>query len=147
MKLKPQIIKAPDGSDLVVLTKAEYEILTGLLDEDSEDVAIFDERMAELRSGKAAFLPPEVSQLMLRGDSLLKALRKWRDQTQMYLEFKTGLSQSYISDLESGKKQGTPETLRKIAEVLDVDPAWLLPEDEGTAREDPSAIPASSSRT
>ncbi len=42
---------------------------------------------------------------MLSDDSLLKALRTWRGQTQIDLEFKTTLSQSYISDLESGKSR------------------------------------------
>lgn len=125
MTINPQFIKAPDGSELVVITRAEYDALVNRLDEDEEDVAIFDARMAELQSGGAAPLPREVAQLMLNGDSLLKALRKWRDQTQLYLEFKTGLSQSYISDLESGKKQGTPETLRKIADALQIEPKWL----------------------
>lgn len=125
MTINPQFIKAPDGSELVVITRAEYDALVNRLDEDEEDVAIFDARMAELQSGGAAALPREVAQLMLNGDSLLKALRKWRDQTQLYLEFKTGLSQSYISDLESGKKQGTPETLRKIADALQIEPKWL----------------------
>jgi DNA-binding Xre family transcriptional regulator len=125
MNINPQIIKAPDGSELVVITRAEYDALISRLDEDEEDVAIFDARMAELKKDEAAVLPQEVAQLMLNGDSLLKALRKWRDQTQLYLEFKTGLSQSYISDLESGKKQGTPETLRKIAAALEIEPKWL----------------------
>jgi hypothetical protein len=125
MNINPQIIKAPDGSELVVITRAEYDALVNGLDEDEEDVAIFDARMAELKNGQAEVLPPEVAQFMLNGDSLLKALRKWRDQTQLYLEFKTGLSQSYISDLESGKKQGTPESLRKIAAALEIEPKWL----------------------
>jgi transcriptional regulator with XRE-family HTH domain len=36
----------------------------------------------------------------------------------------TQLAQGYISDLESGKKKGAPETLKKIAIALKVDPAW-----------------------
>jgi predicted transcriptional regulator len=96
-----------------------------MTDEDEEDVAIFDVRMAELKAGGDATLPGEVARLMLDGDSLLKALRTWRGQTQIDLEFKTTLSQSYISDLESGKKQGTPEMLRKIAAALEIEPRWL----------------------
>lgn len=63
---------------------------------------------------------------MLRGDSLLKAVRNWRDQTQSYIEFKTGIGQGYLSDLESGRRKGTPETLTKLAEALDVPREWFV---------------------
>jgi transcriptional regulator with XRE-family HTH domain len=63
---------------------------------------------------------------MLRGDSLLKALRNWRDITQMELSFRTNLSQNYISELESGRRKGTKETLALIAEKLNVDKSWLI---------------------
>lgn len=81
--------------------------------------------MAELAAGHDARLPPEVSAAMLRGESLLKALRNWRDVTQMQLSFKTGLGQGYISDLEAGRRKGTKETLALIAKELDVDENWL----------------------
>ena len=122
-----QTFKTPDGTEMVIITKAEFDRLASFVDEDEEDVAIFDERMAELKSEKASLLPAEVSKMMLRGDSLIKALRKWRELNQLDMVQLTGLAQGYISDLESGKKKGTPETLRKIATALKVDPAWLDP--------------------
>ena len=127
--MNPQIIKAPNGDELVVLTRAEYDALVAAAepyDEDADDAAIFDQRMAELKAGIDARLPPEVTSAMLRGDSLLKALRNWKDITQMELSFRTNLSQNYISDLESGKRKGTKETLSLIAEKLKVDKNWLI---------------------
>lgn len=126
--MDPQIIKAPNGEELVVLTRAEYDALIAAAepyDEDADDAAIFDERMAELAAGHDARLPPEVSAAMLRGDSLLKALRNWRDITQMYLSHKTGLGQGYISDLEAGRRKGSKETLAQIAKALNVEESWL----------------------
>jgi hypothetical protein len=123
----PQIIRTPNGEELVVLPRAEYEALLARGDQDAEDaddVAIYDARKAELAAG-GGVLPPEVSAAVLRGDSRLKAVRKWRDQTQMDLESKTGIGQGYLSDLESGRRKGTPETLAKLAEVLDVPVAWI----------------------
>ena len=125
MAVKPRIFRAPDGTEMVILTKSEFDRLTSLVEEDEEDVAIFDERMAELKNSNASVLPAEVSQMMLRGDSLLKALRKWRNLNQLDMAPLTGLTQGYISDLESGKKKGSPETLRNIAKALKIDPAWL----------------------
>jgi hypothetical protein len=124
---EPQIIRTPSGEELVVLPRAEYEALLARADhdaEDADDVAIYDARKADLAAG-GAVLAPEVSAAVLRGDSRLKAIRKWRDKTQQYLEFKTGISQGYLSDLESGRRKGTPETVARLAQVLNVPVEWI----------------------
>jgi len=123
----PQIIRTPSGEELVVLTRAEYEALLDRADheaEDAEDVAIYDARKAELAAG-GVVLPPELSAAMLRGDNRLKAIRQWRDKTQQHLRFKTGIGQGYLSDLETGRRTGTPETIAKLAQALDVPIDWL----------------------
>ncbi len=123
----PQIIRTPSGEELVVLPRAEYEALRERADhdaEDADDVAIYDSRKAELAAG-GIVLPPEVSAAMLRGESRLKAIRNWRDETQLHLSFKTGIGQGYLSDLENGRRSGTPETIAKLAQALDVPVEWL----------------------
>ena len=123
----PQIIRTPNGEELVVLPRAEYEALLERADhaaEDADDVAIYDARKAELIAG-GVVLPPEVSAAILRGDSRLKAIRKWRDKTQLHLESKTGIGQGYLSDLESGRRTGSPETIAKLAQALEVPVEWL----------------------
>jgi hypothetical protein len=123
----PQIIRTPSGDELVVLPRAEYEALLARADpdaEDADDVAIYDARKAELAAG-GVVLPPEVSAAILKGESRLKAIRNWRDETQLHLSFKTGIGQGYLSDLESGRRTGTPETIAKLAQALDVPAAWL----------------------
>ena len=120
----PQIIRTPGGEELVVLSRAEYEALLERADhdaEDAEDVAIYDARKA---AGEGV-LPPEVSAAILRGESWLKAIRNWRDETQLHLSFKTGIGQGYLSDLESGRRTGTPETIAKLAHALSVPVDWL----------------------
>ena len=39
--------------------------------------------------------------------------------------FKTGIGQGYLSDLENGRRSGTPETIAKLAQALDVPVMWL----------------------
>ncbi|MEQ1695533.1 MAG: helix-turn-helix transcriptional regulator [Hyphomicrobiaceae bacterium] len=91
-------------------------------EEDPADIAMYDARKGEA----SPHLPPEVSALMLRGDSLLKAVRNWRGLTQQMIEQKTGIGQGYLSDLESGRRKGTHETLVKLSEVLDVPREWFV---------------------
>ncbi len=93
-------------------------------DEDAHDIAIYDARKAELAKG-GDLLPPKVSAAILRGESRLKAIRNWRDETQLHLSFKTGIGQGYLSDLETGRRTGTPETIAKLAVALDVPVEWL----------------------
>ena len=76
----PQIIRTPNGEELVVLPRAEYEALVERAEhqaEDDDDVAVYDARKAELAAG-GVVLPPEVSVAVLRGESRLKAIRNWR---------------------------------------------------------------------
>jgi len=123
----PQIILTPGGEELVVLPRADYEALVARADhdaEDADDVAIYDARKAELAAG-GVVLPAEVSAAILRGDSRLKAIRNWRGETQLHLNAITGIGQGYLSDLESGRRTGTPETIAKLAQALNVPVEWL----------------------
>ncbi len=132
VELKPKFLEVGDGNRLVVLTEAEYNTLIDALsdaEEDAADAAVYRERKAMMAKEANPLLPAEVSAAILRGDRLLKALRGWRDMTQMHLSHRTGLTQSYLSDLEAGKRGGTAEVWAKIAEALKVPPEWLLPRD------------------
>jgi len=123
----PQIILTPNGEELVVLPRAEYEALLKYADpdaEDADDAAIYDARKAELAGG-GAVLPPKVSAAILKGESRLRAIRKWRCMTQQLLNSATDISQGYLSDLENGRRTGSPETIAALAKALDVPMEWL----------------------
>jgi ribosome-binding protein aMBF1 (putative translation factor) len=89
------------------------------------DVALFDERMAELRKRPTALLPAEVSAALVRGKTLIRALRDWRGIRQQELAAKTGLGQGYLSDIERSRSHGSPEAREAIARALDVPEDWL----------------------
>jgi ribosome-binding protein aMBF1 (putative translation factor) len=124
---EPQIIRAPSGDEMVVITRAEYDALlvAAAYDEDAEDVAIYDARKTELSTGRDSPLPQAVSDLILKGDSLVKALRRWRDLTQSELAATANVSQGYLSDIESRRRTGAPETLHRLAEALNIPSQWL----------------------
>ena len=126
--MKPQFITTPGGEELVVIPRADYDAMIAALsdaEEDAVDVAIYDARKAEMVCGANAALPVEVSAAMLRGASLLTALRKWRGLTQNDLANRLEISQGYLSDLESGRRKGASETLEALASALDAPRAWF----------------------
>jgi len=126
----PQVIRTAAGEELVVLSRAEYDDLVAraaAADEDDDDVAAYDARKAGLAVGVDATLPAAVSALMLKGDTLLRAIRKWRALSQIDLAERSGIGQGYLSDLESGRRAGSADTIEALAKALDVPSAWLTP--------------------
>ena len=124
----PQTIVTPNGEELVVLTRADYDRLTALAamaGEEATDVAAYDAAVADLAAGRDERLPEEVSAWLLRGAGLVAAIRKWRGMRQTELAERAGVSQGYLSDLESGRRKGAKETLEAIARALDVPAGWL----------------------
>jgi hypothetical protein len=123
-----QIIHSPTGEEMVVLSRAQYDALVALAaeaEEDAHDVAMYDARKAALASGKDFLLPPEVSAFILKGDSLLRATRRWRRLSQAHVAQLAEVGQGYLSDLENRRRTGTPETLEKLAKALSVPLNWL----------------------
>jgi hypothetical protein len=100
------------------MERADHEV------EDVDGIAIDDARKAELAADGGA-VPAEVSAAILRGDSRLKAIRNWRGETRRQLNFNTDIGQGYPSDLESGRRAGTPETIAKLAQAVNAPVEWL----------------------
>jgi Helix-turn-helix domain len=123
---EPQIIRSPSGEEMVVIPRKEYDrLVAAAYDEDADDVAIYDARKRELTGDPDALLPAPVSQSILKGLSLLKALRHWRGLSQSVLAANAGIGQGYLSDLENRRRSGTPETLERLARALDVPVKWI----------------------
>jgi len=60
----------------------------------------------------------------------LKSLRKDRKFTLKELAAKTGVSISFLSQVERGKSSVTLESLKKIADALDVNPSVFFAKDD-----------------
>jgi DNA-binding XRE family transcriptional regulator len=71
-------------------------------------------------------LPNEVVDEIYAGqETPIKILRKYRKVTQADLAKAAGLSRPYLTEIESGKKNGSVKALTHIANALDV-PVSLL---------------------
>ena len=112
-----QVIVTPSGERLVVLPEADYEALVEAA-EDVEDrltFARFEERFA---AGEEELLPADMVERMVKGESPVRVWREHRGFSATALAEKAGIAQPYLSQIETGKREGTVETYRKIAAAL-----------------------------
>lgn len=114
------IFKTPSGDEMVILPRAEYE---RLVDENAmaRDVAAYDRVHERLARGEEELIPSEIVDRLLDGENKVKVWRSYRGLSARALAEKTGLSASYISELESGRKEGSIAAMKKIATALGLD--------------------------
>ena len=62
----------------------------------------------------------------------MKSIRIKKGISQMELSLRSELSQSFIANIEKGKKQPSVITLIRIAEALEVKPQDFFPESQGS---------------
>jgi len=123
-----QIIRTGSDEEWVVIPRRDYDALVALANdatEDEDDVAVYDARKADAAASGDTPLPEPIGAALLRGDSLVKAIRRWRGLSQTAVAERAGIGQGYLSDLESRRRSGTPDTFEKLAKALDVPIAWL----------------------
>ena len=105
--MKPQIITNSDREPaFAVIPYDEYRVLMERLDllEDLRDSKAFGEKLAR---GEEEVIPVEVVERLVDGESPVKVWREHRGLTQEELGEQVGLSGSYLSQIESGKREGT----------------------------------------
>jgi DNA-binding XRE family transcriptional regulator len=132
----------------VVLARADWDRIVELLEgseaaeelaEDAGDIAA----VAVARAEDAAFgariatergtpveitIPVEIVEAKLEGVHPIRAWRNYRDWTQLYLSVKSGVGRDLIAQIETRRKNGSVETLDRLARALGV-PMEALIED------------------
>ena len=66
-------------------------------------------------------IPAEVADRIIDGENKIRVWREYRRMSGKDLAEKTGLAPPYISQLETGQREGTIETFKKIAAALRID--------------------------
>ena len=66
----------------------------------------------------------------------IRRIRKSKNLSQLELSVKANRSQSFLANLETGKKEPSAMTLIRIAEALEVSPRDFFPESESGAGAD-----------
>jgi DNA-binding XRE family transcriptional regulator len=114
-----QIITTPSGERLVVLPEADFDLLLAAAEDaaDSEAIRLFEQKLA---AGEEEFIPSEYVYRMLDGENRVAVWREYRGMTSKQLAEAAGITQAYLSQIETGKRDGTVGTMKKIAEALKV---------------------------
>ena len=117
--MKAQIIEKNGRPEFAVIPYEDYRHFLELL-EDEADAQVVAEFHEAYTAGREFLVPDEIVRRELAGESPIKLWREHRGLTQQELARRVGISKPYLSQIETGKRQGTVETLSAIARSLDV---------------------------
>ena len=115
-----QIIANNGVPEYAVVPIADYRALiekAELLD----DVAAFDKAEAALAAGEDELVPSDIAASLLANVNAVKVWREHRGMSQVVLAEAAGLSQAYIAQIETGKREGRIDAYKAIASALGVD--------------------------
>ncbi|MBX9907148.1 MAG: helix-turn-helix transcriptional regulator [Beijerinckiaceae bacterium] len=115
--MNAQIIMTPNGERMVMLPEADYRLLLAAA-EDASDMAVVRAFRERLAAGDEELLPAALVDRILTGENPVRVWREHRGMTITELAKTAGLSQPYLSQIESGARQGTTDTLAAIAGAL-----------------------------
>jgi DNA-binding XRE family transcriptional regulator len=104
---------------MVTIPRAEYDRLREAA-EDLADLQAYDRAKAALEAGDDELIPAEYVNRLLNGDSPLRVYRGLRCLTQAALAQAAGVNRVTVAEIETGRKQGSVATLRKLADALGV---------------------------
>jgi len=112
-----QIIKTPQGEEMAVLPKADYDKLLEAF-EDREDIAAARTFREKLAAGEEELIPAEFVNRMIDGESKIKVWRDYRGMSAKALADAAGISAAYLSQIEKGAREGSLDAMKKIAGAL-----------------------------
>ncbi len=106
-----------DGT--ITIDRHEYDRLREAA-EELADLHAYDRAKANLASGAEELIPHVFARRILDGESPLRVFRDWRGLTQQRLAELSGVNRVQIADIEAGRKSGSIDTVRKLADALGV---------------------------
>jgi DNA-binding XRE family transcriptional regulator len=114
-----QFITTDDGKRLAVLPEAEYLALIEAR-EDQEDLAAVREFDAKLARGEEEMIPAEFANRIIDGENKIRVWREYRGLLVKDLATKADVKPAYLSQIETGVREGTIDVLKRIAQALNV---------------------------
>lgn len=124
-----QVIKQDDQPEWAVIPYDQYlELVENA--EMLQDIQDYDRARVSLEGGLDELISADVVNAILEGENIIKVWREYRGLSQTQLAKKAGISVPYLSQLESGKRKGTIESLSSIAKALNLSLELIVPTNE-----------------
>jgi DNA-binding XRE family transcriptional regulator len=114
-----QYIETAAGERLAVIPEAHYRRLVEAL-EEHVDVEAAREILARIKDGTEEVIPAEFVNRLLDGENTVKVWREFREMTVDELAEKAGIGVSDLSAIETGERDGSFGSIKKIAAALRV---------------------------
>jgi DNA-binding XRE family transcriptional regulator len=85
------------------------------------DVRAYDAAKGRFERGEDELIPFEIIERRLRGESTVKIWREYRGLTQEDLAKRSEVSRAMVAAIETGRKKGGVNTVKKLAMALKAD--------------------------
>ena len=106
-------------NDTVTIPRSEYERLCAAWD-DLADLQAAHAARERIEAGTDELVPAAVADRLIDGESPLMVWREHRGQSQSALARRSGVNRFQIADIEAGRATGSVQTLRALANALQV---------------------------
>ncbi|MBZ9697840.1 MULTISPECIES: helix-turn-helix domain-containing protein [unclassified Mesorhizobium] len=116
---KPTIITTPNGDRMAILPLADYESLVEAA-EDVADIQTYDQIKQKIAAGEEELIPVAVVNRILDGENKIRVWREHRGISARDLAERTEISAGYLSQIETGTRDGSFDTIKRIAAALNV---------------------------
>ena len=114
-----QIIEKNGQPEWVVVSYEAYLELVEKV-EMLQDTRDYDTVKAAITRGEEELIPAKVVDALLAGEQPVKVWREYRQMTRQHLAREAKISEPYLSQIESGKRNGSTEVLTALADALNI---------------------------
>lgn len=112
--------------DTAVLRRRDYDALIKAYEDAADALALADVRAREA-AGNAEYVPVEIAErIFMVGEHPVRVWREYRGLSLGALAKEAGIAQSYVSEIEHGRKRGSVRALAALAKALRVEIEDLL---------------------
>ena len=123
--MNAQIIEKNGKPEWAIIPYGEFIKIQELL-ENAEDIKDIEENLKAIEENREIVVPGEVTFAIVDGTHPIRAWREYKNMRLNDLAKRVGISGSYLSQIENGKRNPTIETLKAIAGALEIEPEMLI---------------------
>ena len=123
--MNAQIIEKNGKPEWAIIPYGEFIKIQELL-EDAEDIKDIEVNLKAIEENREIVVPGEVTFAIVDGTHPIRAWREYKNMRINELAKRVGISGSYLSQIENGKRNPTIETLKAIANSLNIEPEMLI---------------------